>query len=159
MIRELRARHRAVFAVLAVGLPIGLGFALASRGSVPPISPGSPGPIEAAAGVPSGTPEVDTRARAGDVELRVRMWRPEADGAVALELRAARDLELPDVLVYWADSDQARELPPNAVLLGPLAGTRARCWRLPRRAPGVAGRLYLYSLGHQELAASLELPR
>lgn len=153
MIRGLRSRHRWTFVVQGLVLPIGLGLALGSRASVPANS-NSP-QSGAANAAPSEPPAREVQLKTGLVELRLRLWNALADGTRVLELTPVHDLELPDVLVYWAESDATDELPKNGVLLGSLAGTQARRFVLTKLVHG--GRLYLYSLAHQELVTSVEL--
>ena len=153
MIRGLRARHRWTFAGLALALPIGLGLALSSRSSVPASAPRA----EAAVALPNAAPASDAIVKSGQAEMRVRVWNSGADGARVIELSPKQDLESPDVLVYWSESDARDALPPNAILLGSLAGIQQRRFALSKSVHG--GRLYLYSLAHQELVASLEFER
>ena len=149
MIRRLRSRHRATFVFLALALPVGLGLALTSRKSVPP------GEIAAQASL--GVPARDETVKLGAIELRLRLWNTGAGNSRVLELTPRRDPELPDVLVYWSASEETTGLPAQSVLLGSLAGTQSRRFALPSDVRG--GRLYLYSLAHQELAASVEFER
>lgn len=155
MILRLRSQHRTTFAMLAIVLPVGLGLAFASRKSVPP---SMNVPREGSLLQASRDPPVrDAIVTAGAASVRLRLWAADSKGSRLLELTPQRDLELPDVLVYWARSEEVRELPRESVLLGSLAGTQTRRFTLPDRASD--GRLYLYSLAHQQLVASLEFER
>ncbi|HTF88440.1 MAG TPA: hypothetical protein VK843_08525 [Planctomycetota bacterium] len=153
MIRSLRSRHRRTFVLLAVVLPIGLAMAFSSRVSVP-ASPSVP-QADRLVARPIDAPVRDAVVTSARAQLRLRIWSPGTDGTRVLELTPRRDLELPDVLVYWSATDSNEGLPAKSLLLGSLAGTEARLFSLPKEARG--GRLFLYSLAHQELVASLEL--
>ncbi len=155
MIRRLRSRHRETFIVLGLALPIGLGLALGSRTSVPASAAVNRGDVTVA--LPSEAPAHDKLLKSGEVELRARVWNAAADGTRVLELTPERDLELPDVLVYWAESGAPDELSMKRVLLGSLAGTQSRRFSLSKDVHG--GHLYLYSLARQQLVASLEFDR
>ena len=149
MIRALRVRHRITFAVLALALPLGLAAALSSRQQVPRLNAHHNGNV--------AQPDMHASVRDSivgfdGIVLSLRTWNE--NGLRTLEIRPQRDLEQPDVLVYWADSTKTSGLPEPSVLLGALAGTQPRRFTLPREVHG--GRLYLYSLGHQELIGSLE---
>lgn len=144
-----------MFISLAIVLPLGLGLALSSRTSVPASANAPRG--DASAIAPDSAPASDTLAKSGALEFRLRIWNAAVNGARVLELTPKRDLESPDVLVYWADSEAAKDLPANSVLLGSLAGTQARRFTLSKDVHG--GRLFLYSLAHQELVANLEFDR
>ena len=152
MIQRLRAQHRATFALLAIVLPIGLWAALGSRRAVPAAAV----PSESA-GLPETPPARDEIVTAGTTRLRLRVWPATKDGRRVLELTPEQDPELPDVLIYWTNSDATDELPPDCTLLGSLAGAQAR--RFTLAAEVRRGRLVLYSLAHQEIVASLEFER
>lgn len=73
-----------------------------------------------------------------------------------MELELSADQDLPDVLVYWSPST-----PQSAVddgwLLGVAPDARRFDYRLPAGAPEARGRVVLYSLGHHQVVASVEL--
>ena len=115
MIRRLRINHRATFGALAILLPIGLTLALTSRSQVPSSS---------ASGLPqldvlptSGAPLRDMNLTAGALQFRLRLWDGAVGGHRVLELIPERDPQLPDLLVYWARSDETSSLPTPCVLL------------------------------------------
>jgi hypothetical protein len=147
MILPLRQRHRRVFAVLGVLLPLAFVFGIAARRTVPN-----------AATLP---PELSLWAQhfaATDYErddlfskspVQVRLWREQGTGRLAVELNAASDFLKPDLLVYWSAGQPAGDaLPPNASLLGAfVAGPLA----LPEEASVSDGSLILFSLADQEI--------
>ncbi len=155
MIRRLRINHRATFGALAVVLPIGLTLALTSRIQVP--SSNAPGLPQIGVLPTSGAPLRDMTLDAGPLQFRLRLWDGAVGGHRILELTPKRDPQLPDLLVYWANSEETGQLPTPCVLLGALAGTQMRRFVLPAEVLG--GRLYFYSLAHQELIASQEFDR
>jgi hypothetical protein len=154
VIARLRRRHRAIFGALALCLPVALVAALEARRDVPQNVRLEHG----------GIPGFDGRVKVSEsqtlvrgVGMRTRTWDDNRLARRVLELTPERDLELPDVLVYWAPSEATEELPQDGILLGVLAGAQQRRFALPREAVG--GRLYWYSLAHQELIASAEFDR
>lgn len=155
MIRRLRKQHLASFGLLACVLPVGIALALTSRQAVP-ASPSSVAEY-GIANAPSDVPARDLAFEAGPLSLRLRLWSAAAGRGRILELTPQRDPEQPDLLVYWADSQATNELPKSCVLLGSLAGTQVRRFELPAEVR--AGRLYFYSLAHQELVATSEFER
>lgn len=134
MIAPLRRVHRALWPV--VGLATGALY-VAALGARPEW------PVESA---PAG-------GAAADVEL--------VEPSLGLSVRAGEVLAFdregphaPDRLLYWSAEAAAETLPAGARLLGPVGGPPRR-YALPE---GETGGLYVYSLGHGELLASLPLP-
>jgi hypothetical protein len=146
--RALRTGHRGVWIALALLLPLLLVAALRARQPVPPGAPLEPAPATA-----TGAPVHDVHGLWDQAAIDTRAWR-DARGLV-LELEPRRDLQRPDVLVYWAAGGPPDRLPDDAHLLGTLAGTQRRQFVLPGNG---AARLYLYSLGHQEIVTTGVLP-
>ncbi len=156
MIHRLRSQHRSTFVLLAMVLIVGLVLALGGRKAAPtdPRAQGEPSILEPAA------PELRAGVmRTEAIELRWRLWEAGATVGRILELTPARDLQRPDLLVYWSDSGASDELPLQSLLLGSLAGVQTRRFVLPagKSESKRGGRLYLYSLAHQELIATLEV--
>ncbi len=149
MIRPLRRAHRVIWTLLAIALPAGYLIALQAR-------PGAPLSAAPAAAAGPGAPVGEVHGLLDDVGVRARVWTGD-DGPV-LELWPARDLQRPDVLVYWSPIAAHDALPERAHLIGRLAGTQRRRMSLPRNAAARDGHVYLYSLGHQALVASGPLP-
>ena len=77
----------------------------------------------------------------------------------SLDIQPSRDLQEPDLLVYWCPGTPLVELPEEAVLLGVLAGPEARRFALPEVARGAAeASVLVYSLVRAEVVASLRVP-
>jgi len=154
MIAPLRGRHRLMIGLIAPLVIVLFVLALKARPSLPVMDEPPAALVEPSPGdgeVLFERPELFSRpAIAGRV-------RATATG-LQLELEPREAPRLPSVLVYWT----AAASPPSiadlasARLLGPLDDTRTQVFPLPDSARG--GYLVLYSLGHQELVASAELP-
>ena len=152
MIAPLRRRHRRLIAVLAVVVPVLFVVALTGR----PTAPVTADLAAEIAAPPAGRVESE-QGDLFDYPITTRVRSSESGWWVELEPREA--IVKPEVLVYWTpESSAARDrLPSDAFLLGALAGTRPRAFEVPSRALGQAGRLWLYSLGHQEVVDSAAL--
>lgn len=164
MIARLRRAHRAIHRI--AWLPIFLLFvaALSSRRPVEIADDGWAALPAAAHG--SGTMRTPTSApRAllgtsteafGIWPARLSVW---TDGT--LEIEPLRPLDRPELLIYWLSDPLVGEtLPDSAQLLGRLAGTATRRFRLPpssSASPGDPGILVVYSLGHQQVVATARL--
>jgi hypothetical protein len=149
MIRPLRQKHRAVVCALAVVIPVGFAAGLAARRPVPIMAAVSPSLV---ANPQNFGKIVWTKADVWPGQRIVTSLRKNAAGAGAVEL-TVRDLERPDVLVYWAaGNDMAVEsLPENAHLLGSLSNHAPLA--IPAEARRAAGRFVLYSLADHEVVA------
>lgn len=188
MNRPLRQRHRTLWWLLAVSLPLGMAASLRAR---------APQPTNAE--VPTlQTPAGDE----GDEPMQLTFQRDDLWGSLPLrtsvltastrhflELQPLRDLRRPDVLVYWlpdaslvassgtpavatsqdgaghvagdATSDCSAEghgVPSSARLLGGLQGRQPRRFALPTDADLGRGAVLLYSLGHQQWLGTARLP-
>lgn len=150
MIAPLRRRHRLLTSALLPLAATGYVLALRARPSFSPVA-------DAGAASPLG---VEVGAPGGDFSMRI--WVREGE-APELLLTPARDLSRPDVLVYWTPDEGSWETPPpEAILLGTLAGEEPRRYAIPPAmaealAAGRPGGLLLYSLGHAEPVASASL--
>ena len=161
MIAPLRRRHRLMTMALAIAVPVLYVVALAAR----PDEPVTPQLPAALAPAPAGEVDNDFGELFSDPPIVVRS---RTDGSRQrragvppkwwLELEPRAPLARPEVLVYWSKSPATDRLPEDAWLIGGLAGDRVRAFELPLEAMGLAGYLVLYSLGHQEVVASAELP-
>ena len=135
MIAPLRRRHRAVFTLLALLLPVGLVAALRARPSFDTFEPGD---------ATQGALAVD-----GLEAPLVAVLSEDV-----LELRALIDPKVPNLLVYHSQlAPPGAGLPPDARLLGALPGTRPTSFELGSSA----GVLLFYDLGHSTLLGSLPL--
>ena len=148
MILHLRERHRRIFAVLGVLLPLGFGWGIATRRTVPH-----------PAALPSELSSWTQNFTATDYErgdlfgksaVRVRLWREQGTGRFAVGFNAAKDFLKPDLMTYWSAGHPRTSdtLPPEARLLGAfVAGPLV----LPPEASGTDGYLILFSLADQEI--------
>ncbi len=151
MIAPLRRRHRALFVVLALALPVGVVAALRARPDFPidaNVRPAAPHVLG------RGTTAAVT---ALGVELHLALDRD------SLLIEALDDPKVPDLLIYWsAQAPAPGALPADARLLGELPGTRLSAFPCPpeSRPPGAStltGSLYFYDLGHATLLGALAL--
>jgi hypothetical protein len=157
MIRSLRTRHRVIFTALALALPALFAAGLLARRAVPINRlpdrwlPEAPASAVLLAGQGKLWEEFG---------LATRVQTDEQDAArLVLEIAPTREWREPDALLYWSESlPVSGHLPEAAVLLGPLTGTQAQRFRLPEPASQASGHLILYSLAHQKVLATAELP-
>ena len=139
MIARLRRRHRLLVGVLAVIVVLAFIAALTAR-PAPAITPST---REGTEPLPSDTSS--WTAFGPGAELRAIREREPGRERLLIERRPG--LSSPDLLVYWAaDATAEDDLPPDAVLLGPLGDPGVHDFNLP--AGEAAGALILYSLGH-----------
>ncbi len=148
MIYSLRQKHRQIFGVLGVLLPLMLVIGIAARRAVPPLEM-LPPELSSVSQTFTATDTVhdDLFAKA---EVSVRVWKDLQSGQLAVGFNAPKHLLKPDLLVYWTPSarQSLAELPADAVLLGAFA---AGPLAVPPEAAEVAGALVLFSLGDQAL--------
>lgn len=146
MIRSLRARHRGIFVLLALTLPVGFTAALLAR-RTQSVSP---------------SPSTDDAGRGRTLrwdEFGLELGVEYVQGAtLRLRLRRWSEPAAPGLLLYWcplAATDAS--LPGEARLLGSLgpAASAPRDFSLNDVSP--RGWLVLYSLGHAEVLGQLQL--
>jgi hypothetical protein len=151
MIRPLRQRHRRMFAVLGVILPVAFVVGISARKPVP-----------------ASTSLQDRTFRSSE-KFSITQWSRDdlfaktpvrvaslRDGSEALrlavDLSAAKDFVKPDLLVYWIAGNAPSSdggIPDNAVLLGSFNGHTPL--PIPRSAAQSNGVLMLYSLADDEI--------
>lgn len=148
MIRSLRQRHRQVFAVLGVLLPMALIGGIAARKSIPTVAELPPVIAKPLA----GTSVAWERGGLFEKLSVVVSLATNSPTDLSLRLEAPADFARPDVLVYWsaANTLPAEKLPDDAILLGVLAANELR---VPTSAVGTRGHLVLFSLADQEIVA------
>ena len=150
MIRPLRQRHRRMFIVLGVFLPIAFVIGIAARKSVPGMTSL---PKELVASTQEfAVTEWERADLFTKTSIQLRMLRESADaGHFAVEFSAAKDFVKPDLIVYWvaANPNITDTLPDNARLLGVFNSSVALS--LPPDAAMGSGVLILYSLADQEI--------
>lgn len=152
MIAKLRARHRHASIALALVAPSALAAGLLARRPMPVMERAPAAARVELAGELRALPEV----RFGDLPVRASSGTSAA-GAAMLALETLRDLEQPDLLVYWIEGelDGTAGVPSGARLLGSLGGSGTHLYELPAGAR--AGALLLYGLAHQERVASARI--
>ena len=157
MIAGLRRAHRIWIGVLAVVVPAAFLLGVLGR-EEPPVLEALPATLLGPDGSAART-VWEHEDLFDELPVTVRLLKPPGAGPPLLELAPRSDPRRPDVLVYWAPaSAPADQLAEGAYLLGRLAGTRAQHFDFPPGTSAKSGRLYLYSLGHQELLDSALLP-
>jgi hypothetical protein len=150
MTRTLRQRHRRIFAVLGVALPVAFIIGMAARTPVPAVD-SLPGEI---AGEPL---RVAARQWSRDdlctgTSIQAALVRERAgSGRFAVELTPPKDFARPDLLVYWmaGGSTVTEAIPDDAILLGGLDGSVPLPF--PPGSPPSNGMLILYSLADHEI--------
>lgn len=150
MIRPLRQRHRHIFMVLGVFLPVAFAVGIAAR---------KPAPLanKLPAALTATTQEFNNiEWQRADLfaksPVQVRLLREQnRAGSFAIALSAAKDCLKPDLLVYWVagNSSITDTLPGNAQLLGALNSSSPLV--LPAGAATQTGVLILYSLADNEI--------
>ncbi len=153
MIRALRERHRRTMIALAATLPLGyLALVLART----PHSP-YPTPIPADRGHRQavGAPMVLLQSP----ELQAQLLG-DSGGAEpnAVEVTPDGDPAIPDLLLYWAPTTgSGAELPPDALLVGALRGSRQQVFPLPEPGMMAGGHFLLYSAIRHEILGGTPL--
>jgi hypothetical protein len=148
MILALRQRHRRIFIVLVLVLPVAFVAGLAARKSTPAVAAL---PV-ALANTPQQFDAIEWE-RAGlfsKSPVTVKLLRERKDsGAFAIEFAAPADFLKPDLLVYWVAGNPkfSDKLPDDALLLG--AFTPGVALPMPAGALSNGGVLVLYSLVEQ----------
>ena len=143
MIQPLRTAHRWTFVVLAGILPVILGVALKAR------------PHAARANV------VKTEQTSGRLNHTTAAWAKQTfstafysdanNSGVRFTLMPLRDLDEPDLLLYWTSQSGTTSLDlTGAHLLGPFR--QGTSYSIPTGARQVS--LILYSLAHGEIVDS-----
>jgi hypothetical protein len=145
MIRPLRQRHRRVFYVLALILPLAFATGIAARKRIPVMASKTFSPSEMPA----------TRALWTDPNLFsesriITSLREQADGRLTVQL-LFRDLVRADMLLYWqpGEAEPRQGLGNRATLLGAIGS--ASKFPLQPSAKNELGRLILYSLADHEV--------
>jgi len=145
MILPLRQRHRRLFAVLGVLLPIAFVAGIAARKTMP---------LRAETNWVTELREAEKLAWErsdlfSKVPVRVRLLHGPAWYRVGFSV--GRGFAKPDLLVYWVAGSPAitDKLPDHARLLGPFDPSLSL--QLPSDAASTGGVLVLYSLADNEI--------
>lgn len=149
MILALRQRHRQVFLVLGVLLPMAFIAGIAARRPVPMVA-ALPPELQRVMQTFAATnwTRADLFAKA---PVRIRLLREHIDGGrFGLTFLAAKGFVKPDLIVYWAAGDAAirDSLPGNAVLLGTFS---LAVLPVPEEVAHARGEVILYSLADGEI--------
>ena len=151
MIRPLRIRHRRIFTMLGVLLPVAFGLGIAARKPLP-VTTNLPAELNrpARAYEPGDWEQTDIFTNAPVYVHTLRQTNPGSRRAIAFS--AEPDFVKPDLLVYWrpGKSETSDKLPENAVLLGAFSSPELL---LPSEATGVDGSIILFSLADSEIVA------
>lgn len=148
MIISLRQRHRRMFAVLGVLLPIAFVVGIVARREVPRVATLPP---ELSSWSQTFTATGYDRADLfTNSPVRVQLWREQNTGRSAVGFVAAKDFVKPDLIAYWLAGHPTAtdKLPPEATLLGAFS---AGPLLLPVEASTADGALILFSLADQEI--------
>jgi len=148
MILPLRQRHRCMFAVIGVLLPITFVIGIAARRAVPHAAT-LPPELSSWSQAFTAT-DYDRDDLFTNAPVRVRLWREQNIGRYAVGFVAAKDFIKPDLIAYWIAGHPAAtdQLPPEATLLGAFS---AGPLLLPVEATTTDGSLILFSLADQEI--------
>ena len=147
MILPLRQRHRHIFAVVSVLLPIAFAVGIAARKPIPLRAT-----TRLAAELRGSETEVWYRSDVfSKIPVGVRLLRGPMSSFHAVEFSAGRGFAKPDLLVYWVTADAlvGNSLPDDARLLGGFDSSVHL--QIPSEANPSGGRLVLYSLADQEV--------
>lgn len=97
----------------------------------------------------------------GGVTLRGEALKPSqsSGNSVLLALTPQREIQQPDVLVYWQAGEKAstEALSDEAIFLGSLVGKSRREFEVTPAIQGKAGNLLIYSQGKDKVLAALPL--
>ena len=148
MIRPLRIRHRRIFTVLGLVLPIAFGLGIAARKPVPQMNTVPAGfnvTSQPFAAVIWERSDLFTNA-----PVQVRLLSDNGRFAVACTTPA--DFAKPDLLVYWSGrgAQITDALPNDAILLGVFSSASRP---LPPETASRDGALVLFSLADNEIVA------
>jgi hypothetical protein len=150
MILSLRKRHRRIFTVLTVFLPIVFAVGMAARRPVPAVRTLPKDIVGSQPVFPYTLWGRNDLFRRTSIDLG--LLREDKDrGRYAFSFTAPIDFAKPDLIVYWINGDSTNTitLPVNAVLLGAFDPQRPLV--IPDRIPDHTGELLLYSLADGEV--------
>ena len=150
MIRPLRIRHRRIFVLLGVLLPIALGLGVAARRPVP--EAGALPAVLRPATLQFSSVAWTRQDLFTNVPIQVRLVREQRDtGRFGIGCSTAPSFVKPDLLLYWSNSTAPYDrLPSDALFLGAFNSSPLA---LPEGALTGRGVLVLFSLADQEVVA------
>ena len=149
MILPLRRRHRRMFAVIAILLPVAFVAGVAARRPIPTTTP----PVALLS--PRQTFSQSRWNRSDlftNVAVQVQMLHDAVNtNRIALQISPPKDFVKADLLVYWlpAESILKDNIPDDAILLG--AFVSGEPLPMPQTVAQKSGRLILYGLADHEI--------
>ena len=151
MIRPLRIRHRRIFTVLGLMLPVAFGLGIAARKPVPQVNalPTELRPM----GLQFSSVLWERHDLFTNAPVQVRLLREQHDtGKYGIACFAASDFVKPDLLLYWSSGAApiSDKLPSDSILLGTFSSPPLA---LPENMSKEGGVLVLFSLADQEVVA------
>jgi hypothetical protein len=152
MILPLRRRHRRIFAVIGILLPVAFVAGVVARKPIP--TPALPNPLPSAQETFSIT-QWERLDLFPNMAVRVQLLREAPNtNHIAIQMSAPKDFVKADLLVYWlrANSTLKDNIPDDAVLLGPFVSGQPL--PVPPALTGKPGSLVLYSLADQEFVGT-----
>ena len=152
MILSLRRRHRRMFAVISVLLPVAFVVGIAAR---KPISTTTLSNVVPSADATFSIIQWERHDLFTNAALRVQLLRDASNtNHTAIQMSAPKDFVKADLLVYWlpAESTHKDNIPDDAVLLG--AFVSGQLLPVPPALTVKTGSLVLYSLADHEIIAS-----
>ena len=156
MILPLRRRHRRMFAIIGILLPVAFVAGVAARRPIPTTAPSDALLSPRQTFSQSGWNRSDLFT---NVAVRVQLLHDAANtNRSALQISTPKDFVKADLLVYWlpAESILKDNIPDDAVLLG--AFVSGQPLPMPPTLAGKPGSLVLYSLAdHEIIEASKQL--
>lgn len=155
MIRPLRSRHRGIFILLLLLLPLGLGAAILARKPPAPASE-LPRSLDSQVALPGYAIASESDDSWSGTVIHTHFLRNQ-EGGLAVELHPRAPLRQPALLLFWTSdtAEKPTRLPEDARLLGSFGGARGAFYPLPE----AGGSLILYSLANQRVFSSASLPR
>jgi len=149
MIRPLRQRHRRMFTIVGLLLPLAFIAGIAARKPIPTTALSTDFLQERKAFTKATWDRSDLFPKTA---LRVQLLCQEATtNRCAIQFSAAKDFVKADLLVYWlpAESTIKDTIPDEAILLGAFNSDRPL--PVPLVAAGKPGTIVLYSLADHEI--------
>jgi len=150
MILSLRQRHRRMFAVIGIVIPVAFAVGIAARKPVPSVTSLPMGLT--ASSKKFGPTEWERADLFAKTSVTIRLLRERAVAShFAVSFAAPKDFVKPDLIVYWVAGNPniTDALPDNARLLGAFNSSVAL--PLPPDIASGTGVLVLYSLADQEV--------
>jgi hypothetical protein len=148
----LRQRHRRIFAVIGVLLPLAFVLGIAARKPVPSAVSL---PMELAGRSPAFAATIWERSDLfAKTPIQIRLLREHAEaGRFAVAFSAGKEFVKPDLIIYWVagNPEITDKVPDDALLLG--AFNPGSAIALPPDAESSDHVIVLYSLADQEIVA------